>query len=112
MGYSLCSLRRMSLRGPFHPPSDRAVDGKGFGSKGEDMDPIKDSASSEPIRLGNGTLTTHRHVCAFFDSADEEYGVLLLSSKKASSAVKRLSTLLTPGFARNTCAAWRRPAST
>lgn len=41
------------------------------------MDPIKDSALGEPIRLGNGTLGTHRHVCAFFDSADEEYGVLL-----------------------------------
>jgi hypothetical protein len=41
------------------------------------MDPIKDSASSEPIRLGNATLNTYRHVCAFFHSADEEYRVLL-----------------------------------
>lgn len=41
------------------------------------MDPIMDRASSEPIRLGNATLGAHRHVCAFFDSADEEYRVLL-----------------------------------
>lgn len=41
------------------------------------MDRIKDSASSEPIRLGNATLGMHRHVCAFFDSADEEYRVML-----------------------------------
>ena len=41
------------------------------------MDPIKESASSEPIRLGNATLGTYRHVCAFFHSADEEYRVLL-----------------------------------
>lgn len=41
------------------------------------MAPIKDSTSSEPIRLGNATLGTHRHVCAFFDSVDEEYRVML-----------------------------------
>jgi hypothetical protein len=41
------------------------------------MDPIKDSALSEPIRLGNPTLGADRHVCAFFNSADEEYRLLL-----------------------------------
>lgn len=41
------------------------------------MDPIKDSVLSEPIRLGNATLGAYRHVCAFFNSADEEYRVLL-----------------------------------
>lgn len=41
------------------------------------MDPIKVSASSEPIRLGGVTLGKYRHVCAFFHSADEEYRVLL-----------------------------------
>jgi hypothetical protein len=41
------------------------------------MDSIKDRALREPIRLGNGTLGMHRHVCAFFDSADEEYRVML-----------------------------------
>jgi hypothetical protein len=56
--------------------SDRAVDGKGIGSKGN-MNPIRGSALSEPIRLGNATLGKYRHVCAFFHSADEEYRVLL-----------------------------------
>lgn len=41
------------------------------------MDPIKDSALNEPIRLGGATLGKYRHVCAFFHSADEEYRVLL-----------------------------------
>lgn len=70
-------FKQIPLRGTFHPPPDRAIDGKGVGSKGKEMDPIKDSASSEPIRLGNATLGANRHVCAFFHSADEEYRLLL-----------------------------------
>lgn len=31
----------------------------------------------EPVRLAGGTLAEHRHVCAFFNGADEHYRVLL-----------------------------------
>ena len=33
--------------------------------------------STQPIHLAGSVLDTQRHVCAFFHSADEEYGVLL-----------------------------------
>jgi hypothetical protein len=35
------------------------------------------SGSERPIRFAGSTLGAQRHVCAFFRSADEEYGVLL-----------------------------------
>ena len=34
------------------------------------------TASQEPISFAGGTLDKHRHVCAFFDSFDEELRVL------------------------------------
>src|SRR4029450_12764319 len=37
-------------------------------------DPIE---TDPPIRLGNSVLGLRRHVCAFFNSPDEQYGVLL-----------------------------------
>lgn len=33
--------------------------------------------SQQPISFANSTLGTQRHICAFFNSADEEYRVLL-----------------------------------
>jgi hypothetical protein len=46
------------------------------------MDPTKDKTKSReennpPMRFANATLGQHRHVCAFFHSAEEEYRVLL-----------------------------------
>ena len=46
------------------------------------MDPTKDNTESrekgnQPIRFANATLGKHRHVCAFFQGAEEEYRVLL-----------------------------------
>jgi hypothetical protein len=35
------------------------------------------SESDQPIRLAGSVLGRHRHVCAFFNSADEEYRVML-----------------------------------
>ena len=35
------------------------------------------SETSEPIRFAGSVLDARRHVCAFFNSADEEYGALL-----------------------------------
>jgi hypothetical protein len=35
------------------------------------------SESGQPIRFAGSVLRTHRHVCAFFNSADEEYRVML-----------------------------------
>jgi len=37
----------------------------------------KDSASERPIRFAGSALGAYRHVCAFFNSPDEEYRVLL-----------------------------------
>ena len=33
--------------------------------------------TEQPIRFAGSALGAQRHVCAFFHSADEEYGVLL-----------------------------------
>ena len=33
--------------------------------------------STDPIQFAGGTLTRHKHVCAFFRNQDEEYRVLL-----------------------------------
>jgi hypothetical protein len=56
------------------------------------MDPIKDSdkakarnvggfptdaVSEQPIRFAGSMLGSYRHICAFFNSSDEEYRVLL-----------------------------------
>src|SRR4029077_4062315 len=44
------------------------------------MNAIKDNTKScdnQPMRLANATLGQHRHVCAFFHGAEEEYRVLL-----------------------------------
>jgi MEDS: MEthanogen/methylotroph, DcmR Sensory domain len=35
------------------------------------------TATAEPIAFAGGTLTQHRHVCAFFATRDEEYRVLM-----------------------------------
>ncbi len=35
------------------------------------------AVSADPIHFAGATLTRYRHVCAFFHSRDEEYGVLL-----------------------------------
>jgi hypothetical protein len=37
---------------------------------------MSQSSAEEPIRFAGGTLDKHRHVCAFFDSFDEELRVL------------------------------------
>src|SRR5258707_5737417 len=39
--------------------------------------PRPPSESEQPIRFAGSVLGTHRHVCAFFNSADEEYRVML-----------------------------------
>ena len=39
--------------------------------------PRQSSKSEQPIRFAGSVLGTHRHVCAFFNSADEEYRVML-----------------------------------
>ena len=39
--------------------------------------PPEDSASDKPIRFAGSTLGNYRHICAFFNSPDEEYRVLL-----------------------------------
>lgn len=36
-----------------------------------------DVVSEQPIRFAGSTLGEYRHICAFFHSADEEYGVLM-----------------------------------
>jgi MEDS: MEthanogen/methylotroph, DcmR Sensory domain len=33
--------------------------------------------AARPIRLGAAVLGPHRHICAFFNSRDDEYGALL-----------------------------------
>lgn len=37
----------------------------------------KNSVSEQPIRFAGSTLGSYRHICAFFNSSDEEYRVLL-----------------------------------
>jgi hypothetical protein len=46
-------------------------------------DPIE---TDSPIRLGNSVLGLQRHVCAFFNSPDEQYGVLLTLLEYESSS--------------------------
>jgi hypothetical protein len=92
MGYNVSSLHADASARSF--PS--TAHGEFFSSDGEDMDPIKDSASSAPIRLGNATLGTHRHVCAFFDSADEEYRVLLPFIKEGLQRGERAFHVVDP----------------
>src|SRR5260370_204254 len=46
------------------------------------MDPTKDNTKfrgedNQSMRFANATLGKHRHVCAFFHGAEEEYRVLL-----------------------------------
>src|SRR5436190_18598618 len=37
----------------------------------------KNTNSEQPIRFAGSTLGSYRHICAFFNSHDEEYRVLL-----------------------------------
>ncbi len=46
------------------------------GKKEESQIP-NNSGSDQPIRFAGSTLGAYRHICAFFHSPDEEYGVLL-----------------------------------
>lgn len=62
------------------------------------MTPVKDSALSEPIRLGNATLGRSRHVCAFFHSADEEYRVLLPFIQEGLQRGERALHIVDPGL--------------
>ena len=39
--------------------------------------PPEDSAGEKPIQFAGSTLGNYRHICAFFNSPDEEYRVLL-----------------------------------
>jgi hypothetical protein len=45
--------------------------------EGQTSDFPENSVSEQPIRFANSTLGSYRHICAFFNSPDEEYQVLL-----------------------------------
>src|SRR3989454_5436923 len=53
-------------RTPMDPTHDRVKSSGGVSSE-----------TSQPIRFAGSVLDAQRHVCAFFHSPDEEYGVLL-----------------------------------
>jgi hypothetical protein len=46
-------------------------------TEGQITDSPKNSVSEQPIRFAGSTLGSYRHICAFFNSPDEEYRVLL-----------------------------------
>src|SRR5262249_24566013 len=52
--------------------------------------------ASRSIRLGGATLRTHRHVCAFFHSADDQYRVLLPFIKDGFDCAEKAVHIIDP----------------
>jgi hypothetical protein len=52
--------------------------------------------SERPIRLAGSVLGHHRHICAFFNSRDEEYCVLLPFIKEGFEGGKNASHIVNP----------------
>src|SRR5258708_13585101 len=56
------------------------------------------SESDQPIRFAGSVLGTHRHVCAFFNSADEEYRVMLPFIKDGFERGERAFHIVDPAL--------------
>ena len=89
------------------------------------MDPTHDrvkssggvsSETSQPIRFAGSVLDARRHVCAFFHSPDEEYGVLLPFIKEGFERGEKAFHIVDPKLraehrlrlARQPASMWRR----
>jgi MEDS: MEthanogen/methylotroph, DcmR Sensory domain len=67
------------------------------------MDPTRDNTKSreednQPMRFANATLGQHRHVCAFFHGADEEYRVLLPFVKEGLARGEKAFHIVDPNL--------------
>jgi hypothetical protein len=56
------------------------------------------SENDQPIRLAGSVLGTRRHVCAFFNSADEEYRVMLPFIKDGFERGQRAFHIVDPAL--------------
>lgn len=56
------------------------------------------STSESPIRFARATLGKHRHICAFFNSSDEEYKVLLPFIKEGIDRCEKAFHVVDPNL--------------
>jgi len=56
---------------------------------------------SHSVQFAGGNLGGQRHICAFFNSTDEEHRVLPRSSKMALTGEIKPSISLTPSYGKN-----------
>src|SRR5438132_11082300 len=52
--------------------------------------------NNQPMRFANATLGKHRHVCAFFHGAEEEYRVLLAFVKEGLASGEKAFHIVDP----------------
>src|ERR1051325_6242229 len=58
----------------------------------------KNSVSEQPIRFAGSTLGSYRHICAFFNSPDEEYRVLLPFIKEGFERGEKAFHIVNPAL--------------
>ena len=58
---------------------------------------IDSDSLGRPIRLGGAVLSTHRHMCAFFALAIDEYRVLLPFIKDGFEGGEKAVHIIDPG---------------
>ena len=68
--------------------------------------------ATAPISVAGSQLGEVRHVCAFFNSDDEEYRVLLPFIKEDSNVATRRSTSSIPISVAAICSDWPQQGST
>jgi len=64
------------------------------------------------IPFAGSQLDQTRHVCAFFNNADEEYRVLLPFIKDGFQSGHKAIHVVNPDHVKTTCNAWLRKGST
>ena len=67
---------------------------------------------AQSAQFTRSALGPHRHICAFFNSIDEQHRVLRPFIAEGFADGERPTTTLTPGGGKNTLAGWPKQAST
>jgi hypothetical protein len=67
--------------------------------------------AEQPIRFAGSELGEKRHICAFFDSSDEEYRVMLPFIKEGIDRGEKAFHVVNPSGAPIMCGSWNRWAS-
>ena len=68
--------------------------------------------TKQPVRLAGSVLNRTCHACAFFNSREEEYNVLLPFAKEGYERGEKLFHVVDRAHQQEHCADWQRRAST